>query len=642
MILCFDVETEPIPADPRELPKIVWCGVAVDVETGERFEAGPGDLEAFGRLLLKARRLVGHHIAHFDIPVLERRWDWFRYKGEVFDTLAAARLIFASNIYERSIKYQRAAGRSDEAREARLPSKFLKAHSLEAWGYRLGIPKQHADVDLDFFRQYSPELLERCKSDVDINVKLYRHLLEKPAEKGWDLCSELSLLNESRVAYIVGQQERNGVGFDTQAAQELYAKLADERSRLERELTTEVPGWIAAKGRPVTPKRSMVRKKGYAWPVRVEAGSEYQQIEYVTFNPGSGHHRVRVLQQQFGWQPKEFTEAGQAITDEKVLADLDYPIIPKLLQYLTVAKRLGQLAEGNEAWLKHDRGGRIHGRLLVTGTRTSRAAHMKPNLGQVPKVGKPYGEECRRLFKPTHPGWVQVGCDAQGLELRMLAHRLAYYDNGEFANIVLDGDPHKAFMKGTKIFIRDNQKTWTYAFLYGAGNEKLGTIILKDWRMAVEQGLVTEKVPSSRHAEDLGKVSRDSLMRHFGALELLLEKCRAAYERGWLRGLDGRVLVCRSSHGALNDLLQSDGAILVKHAMQWWWGQVVVAQGLPGQHWAPLLWVHDEWQLESEPEIADWIGAEMCDGIREAGNKLEVRCRMDGEYKIGRNWAECH
>lgn len=666
MELVFDIETTPIDKErPWILPKTIHCIIAQDPASKDVYDFGPGEIEKGAAFLQRADRLVGHQIAGFDIPVLESvlgdRWRW---SGEIFDTYAISRLVYASNLLKRSIQRRNALGRTDAEREEAYPAALLSSHSLEAWGCRVRMRKAFADVDESFFREWSEELHSRCRSDVCINTELYGHLLRASADwqNGWPLCSLASMLSESRVAYIVAQQERNGVGFDRAKAGELFAELSAERDRLERKLREAVPAWLAPKGAVVTPMRSMVRTKGLANPHTYTAGAQYQRIQTVEFQPGSAQHRWWALAGRrsrtvklglpldelvhgpkgYGWQPSEFTPEGQAVTDEETLADLPYPIIPDLLRYVTVAKRLGQLSDGTEAWLKHEKAGVIRGRIHVTGTRTSRASHSKPNLGQVPKVSSPYGPDCRGLFRPTRPDWVQVGVDAKALELRMLAHRLAPYDSGAFIKTVLEGDPHALWMKGTGIFIRDNQKTWTYAFLYGAGNEKLGLIILADWRAAFEKGLTTKPAPALKYAEALGKESRSRLLQHFGALESLLMECAVNFGRGWFMALDGRVLACPSQHGALNDLLQSDGAILMKHAMVVSRELIIPALGKPGTRWAQMLWVHDEIQYEAAPDAASSIGVLTAEAITEAGVRLGVRCRMDGDVKVGGNWCETH
>ena len=661
--LVFDIETNGL-LDRKDLK--IHCIVAQDVETGDVKGFGPGEIAQGLLYISTATRLIGHNITRFDLPALERRFPEWRFKGELYDTFLASRLIFASNMYERSIALQRSAGRSKEAREARLPSKYLKAHSLASWGYRLQLKKStYLEKKGGAQEEYTPELGDYCRRDVLLNTRLYKRLLEKSSQRGWDICSEESILCESQVGYIIGQQERNGIRFNTDAAVELAATLQGRREELKLELRETFHPWYAAAGtqkgeceelRQLTegveglarysmPRRSMVEKPTTKrpWPVRRAKDVPFTKIKLIEFNPGSTQHIAKRLTALYGWKPTEILDSGEVEVTKAILAGLDYPPIPQLIEYLTVNKRLGQISEGKQAWLKHvTPEGLIFGRVHPTGTRTSRMSHYRPNLAQTPKCGKPYGSECRALFSPTRAaeGWVQVGADASGIELRMLAHRMAFFDNGAFGLVLLQGDPHSDWMKLTGIYIRDNQKTFTYALLYGSGDENLGMILLYDWRSAYEQGITKKKPPTNRYARALGKAARSKLLQGLPALDMLLEKCREAHKRGWIRALDGRVLRCKTEHGALNDLLQSDAAIAMKHALvifDW-----AMSNNGHKHVFRYMLNVHDEWQFETEPSHANAVGMVACDSMRLAGEQLGIRVPLTGEYKIGNNWKECH
>lgn len=635
--LVVDIETTPVPADRRKFPHQIHCIAALDIHTGAVYEAGPSDLDNAVAFIRTADRLIGHNLARFDLPCLEERFG-FRYEGEVFDTYSAAQMVYASNLIEYTARI---------ARTQPIPKELWKSHKLEVWGLRLGLQKLHADVGLEFFASWSRELAERCRSDLRLTAALYEHL-SKPAAFGWPANPESVLLLESQVAYMIGHQERNGVGFDSTKAALLFAELHAKREELQTELQALVQPWLFPVGKSVTPKRSRTATKGLPWPVQYTEGAEYQRIKRVEFNAASCQHRAWALEGHtpgpsgYGWKPTKFTGDGLPVTDEETLVGLDYPVVPLLRDYLTVNKRLGQLSDGTHAWTRKEVNGRIHGAVHVTGTRTSRAAHFSPNLGQVPSRKSEYGPECRELFTPTGQGWVQVGIDAKGLELRLFANRLSRYDGGSFIKTVLTGDPHAAFMLGTLIFIRDFQKEWTYALLYGAGNERLGMIILGDWRKAYEKGLTDKPPPSTECAEGLGRISRERLLKTFGALDDLLNECRQHHARGWFAALDGRILACPSAHGALNDLLQSDGAIVVKHAMPIWYRELTRRFGPHGGRWAQMLWVHDEWQLECEPEVAEELGQVVCGAVQQTTEILKLACPMDGEFKIGKNWRETH
>jgi len=557
-------------------------------------------------------------------------------------------MLYGSSIEKRSWMFRNSGGQTEVEREERMPARLAKRHSLEAWGYRLGIPKQHADAPVSFFEAYSKEMLDRCRSDVRINDTLLGYMIAEPSRmKGWPLVPIRAMFVESKVAAIIAKQRRNGVGFDEAAAGRLHAYLVQRKTDLQRTLCAMVPPWYTSDGPKaglVVPKRTAKSRKyrpGEASYQNVSAGCSYTKVKRVEFNPASRPHVARALKHLYGWEPGEFTDSGQPKIDEETLSSLSYPIIPKLLEFLVVFQRLKQLALGKQAWLAHARKGRIHGRVSVAGTRTGRMSHSEPNMN-VPKSHKLYGAECRALFRPTRPGWVQVGADASGLELRMLAHRLALYDDGAFAKELLQGDVHEAWRRATGLYYRENQKTLTYADLYGAGSFKRGSIVLLDWREAYEAGVTKKAPPPIRYAAELGKQVQEQLLAKVPALGYLKKRCSGAFKRGYVVLVDGSVVATKTEHGTLNDMLQGDGARVMKHAL------VILDETLRkrgfvhGQNFAYMLNVHDEWQIECPPDHAKTIGDIMVQSIRHAGVELRIRLPLDAEYKIGKSWKECH
>ena len=116
----------------------------------------------------------------------------------------------------------------------------------------------------------------------------------------------------------------------------------------------------------------------------------------------------------------------------------------------------------------------------------------------------------------------------------------------------------------------------------------------------------------------------------------------AAKRNGYLKSIDGRLVPVRSQHSALNALFQSSGAIAVKMAT------VILHRKLQedglvfGREYAQLAHAHDEMQLQSRPDLAERIGKTAVLSIREAGEFFNFRLPLDGEYKIGPNWAATH
>jgi len=569
---------------------------------------GTGELtirEAIERLQ-NADRVVGHNIAGFDIPAIAKVYPGFKVRA-YYDTLLISTLIYP-DLKDRDFKARKKQGANPV-----LPGKMIGRHSLEAWGYRLGewkgdYSQMMKDRGLDPWAQWSQEMDDYCDQDVVVTTKLLALLLSKGLPKE-------AIELEQAVAPILSRQQRWGYLFNQEKARELEKVLVVRRALLGDQLREVIPPWKVVKKRFI-PKRDD-KRRGYV------KGVEAVVYKEVVFNPASRAHIADRLTALYGWRPVEYTEKGQVKIDEDVLAPLKYPIIPLLLEYFIVNKRLGQLAEGDEAWLKAvKKNGRIHGNVNQNAAVTGRMTHSKPNIAQVPKCGVPYGSECRELF--TVPkGKRQVGADASGLELRCLAHFMARHDGGEYAKVILEGDIHSVNQTAAGLPTRDNAKTFIYAFLYGAGDAKLGSIVSK--------------------GRAVGGQLRTKFLKGLPALEKLVKGVKKrASEVGYLIGLDGRKLHIRSDHAALNTLLQSAGALVMKKALVILDADLQSAGLVPGVHYEFLANIHDEWQIEVDEDKAEFVGKTAQAAIRKAGDYFGFRCPLDGEYKVGANWAETH
>lgn len=593
-VMVFDIETDGLLDTLTKIHTMTIYDYETD--TFRRFdkEEVPNGI----KLLMEADVIVGHNIINFDVPAIQKVYPDFE-PPEVLDTLVWARLVYA-DIDEIDYKLRR---------KGKIPGRLIGSHSLEAYGFRLGVFKDDFGKTADW-QEWSQEMSDYCEQDVRVTKALYEKLLSKNV-------SQEALELEHEVAHIIKRQVDRGFWFDVDAAENLYAELIAKRDAMEKELVSLFPPWYEPKDKePFTPKRDN-KKRGY------KAGCPFTRVKLVTFNPNSRQHIYKCLMRKYDWKPTEFTDSGQPKVSEEVLKSLPYPEAQKLAEYLMIQKRIGQLAEGDKAWLKLVKSdNRIHGEVITNGAVTGRMTHNNPNVAQVPAVRAPYGYECRSLFRPS-PGYLLVGADASGLELRCLAHYMAKWDGGEYAKVILEGDIHTVNQKAAGLPTRDNAKTFIYAFLYGAGDEKIGQIIGK------------------------GKSAGRKLKKQFLAKTPALAKLKDAVERvvkkrGYLIGLDGRHLKIRSTHAALNTLLQSAGALIMKKAL------VILDKSLqdkgyvPGRDYEFLANVHDEWQIEALPEIAEDVGKTAVEAIRKAGEHFKFRCQLDGEYRVGKSWAETH
>jgi DNA polymerase-1 len=618
----FDIETNGIE-DFRGLTDLhtIHCIITQDIETGEvfRWNSQAGSILTGVGQLWDADLLVGQNIMGFDIPAIQKLYPWFKPQGQVRDTKVCTRLIWPSDIL--SVK--------DYANK-KFPARLNGKHSLEAWGHRLG---EYKGAKQDF-SQWSQELEDYCVQDVNVTLTLWKLIVRQNY-------SETAIQLEHDVQEIIFRQEQTGVPFNEAEAHKLYASLVQTRLEAEKELAGLFAPWYQG-GSLFTPKRDdpyhkwVTKKDGTKVMLKPKkgkgyvAGAEMQHIKLVEFNPGSRDHIADRLIKLRGWKPKAFTADGGAQVDEKILSSLPYPEAKKLTRYLLIQKRIGQLAEGKKALMKFVKNGRIHGEVMTNGTVTGRAAHMNPNLGQVPKVQKGkrgeeglWGFEFRNLFYAPE-GWVMVGIDASGLELRMLGSRMAAWDGGAYAKEVVEGDVHT--LHATALAIeRDLSKTWTYAFLYGAGDKKLGNIL------------------KAKNAPSAGRQSRAIFQHKLPALGYLVNAVKRRHNtRKYLVGLDGRHVATRSEHSALNTLLQCDGSLVVK----FWMVKLDRALTARGWKWgvdyAQILYVHDELQFLARPSIADELGCIAVETIRQVGKDLNLRVPLDATAHIGNTWATTH
>lgn len=574
----FDIETDGL--DATKIHCI--CAMTDDDNSMNNF-IGEKCYEQFHEWLVleDIRILVAHNGIGFDIPTL-RRLSGYPWDFTIRDTLVLSRLVNPS---------------------------LDGGHSLRNWGERIGNYKGDYTGD---WEEFNWDMLEYCQQDVRLLKDVYRRLevqLEDFAEQSIDL--------EHKVAEIIHQQETNGVLFNERKGYELLSELKERVLQIVlevRKVFTPLPVWKA-----LTELKQTHKKDGtptIAYQKQIDKGAHYDEdgewgcIEYPEFNLGSRQQIARYLQ-HFGWEPREFTEKGNPIVNEKVLANVDIPEVKLIVEYLTITKRVAMV----QSWLESiGSDGRIHGRVNSCGAVTGRMTHSKPNLAQVPAIYSEYGKECRELWTVPE-GKKLVGIDASGLELRMLAH---YMDDADYTEEILNGDIHTANQMAAGLQSRDSAKTFIYAFLYGAGDGKIGEIV-------------------GGKAKDGSKL-KAKFLDNTPSLRTLRTKVDRGSSKGWLRGLDGRRLIIRSQHAALNVLLQSAGAIVMKQAL------ILLEKyaKIYNINYKFVLNVHDEFQCEVEENKAEQFGQLAVDCIKRAGQDFQLNCPLDGEYKIGNTWAETH
>ena len=561
-------------------PDTIWCVVTKDnCKTREGTTIVHTSPDTLQEALRGRMSVVGHNLIGYDLPVLKSLWGVSVEPERVIDTLVLSRL-------------------SNPSREG--------GHSLRSWGERLGFPKG----DYSDWSKLTQEMIDYCIQDVKVTEHTHFKLMTEMRE-----FSQGSIDLEHKVQFIIQQQIRNGWLLDERQAFDLLAQLKEKQYDLEEKVQKTfrpIPVYVKS----VQPRYkkdgalSSVGLKflGDSWQ---DVCGEFSRIESVPFNLAS-RKQIGVHLKRFGWKPAKFTETGQPIVDEATLSGVKgIPEAQMIAEYLLVQKRIAQVQSWVDA-MGND--GRVRGFVNTNGAVTGRMTHSKPNLAQTPAGYSPFGKECRSCWTVPE-GRKLVGVDASGLELRMLAH---YMNDSDYTEEIINGDIHSANQRAAGLPDRDTSKTFIYAFLYGAGDEKLGKLV------------------GGRRSR--GAELRQRFLASTPALADLQKRVREKGGEGTLKGLDGRLLQVRSEHSSLNTLLQAAGAIVMKqalilleqYAVKWKINYKFVGN------------IHDEIQTEVQADQADKFGHLAVSCIEAAGLHFNLRCPLTGDYYVGSNWSQTH
>lgn len=634
LISVFDYETDGLLDEVTK----AHCGALEDPKARGVISAGPSDVTGLVKDLEDSDVLVGHNIIGFDLPFLKKVYGWEPDKDVVIlDTLWMSRMFNPD---------------------------LQGGHSLDNWGRILGNHKISYTPPNGDWKNYDDDMLTYCEQDVSLNTDVFNKLLDLLQHFSWE-----SIICEMEVARIIQRQMETGFWFDYRAAERLHGTLMDRQGALEDEVR-ETFKPLAEPVREVQPK---VKKDGTLSTVGLqklgdhssyvpipeytreeidvvkryssdgepqfgkEDKVEYQSgsltlVEFPEFNLGSRQQIAdRLL--RAGYKLTKKTEKGNWIIDDAVLHEAVEAGIKEaepLAEYFMITKREGMLKDWLKRAKKTDGGWRIHGYVNSMGAATNRMTHNSPNVAQVPSSGSPLGHECRSLFCVPY-GYRLVGCDAEGLELRCLAH---YMGDPEYTKAVVSGDIHWVNTLALGLVppgtVRDKgdphheamrriAKVFIYAFLYGAGDAKIGSII-------------------GGSAKD-GKALKKKFLDNTPALKRLRERISAIMDnRSWLLGVDGRILRVRSKHAALNTLLQGMGAVVMKY----WLIEVARQADALGLDWNPVANVHDEGQFEvAEKDVP--VFKDICEkAFVSATNTLKLRAPCTGVADEGSNWSETH
>ena len=623
--LLIDIEADGL--DPTK----IWVCVTKDYQTGKtRTWLGPHGFSDY----ISGYCLVGHNVLWFDIPVLNRLWKAGINPTSCFDTLVFSRL-FNSWDYSR--------------------------HSLKDWGERLGCKKE----EFSDWSKLSDEMIEYCIQDVEVEHKLFDFFKPYIDHERYRRALEI----EHRAAIICTEMHYNGFGFDYRGAETLYEKIKQELEQLSESIRRAFPPKqiLVRTVLPRPTRTGAINKTDFRWITDGRSPEEHGYVvgvpvnlfDTIEFNPASPKQCIERLN-EFGWKPtektkghikverdlkwsrgserkellqklEEYQRTGWTVSEENLatLPDTAPEEAKLLVRHILLTRRLTTLDE----WKLHynERTQRIHGEVRAIGTWTHRSAHKNPNTGNIARVTSEFGSDMRSLWR-AGDGYRQVGCDAEGIQLRILAH---YMEDLEFTNALVSGNSSD----GTDVHTlnwrklngnaepickdRTTAKTFIYSYLLGAGVGK------------------TAQIFSCSEAE--AREARDRFVNGFpGLARVRQELIPIDAERGWFEGLDGRPVMCDSEHLMLAGYLQNGESIIMKHA-NWKWRNDLKRDKLQVYQ---MAFVHDEWQARFpssyDEQTCQHIGKTMADAITWAGIDLGVKCPLAGSFKIGNNWKDTH
>lgn len=619
----FDLEADGLMPEVTQ----VWCCVAQDVDTGEEFIFEPHQIQEMLSFLSSCKELIGHNIVEYDIPVLEKLYG-FSYDGGVFDSLIVSRL--------------------QRAKRVKPPGCKAGPHSVEAWGMRFGRGKpEHED-----WSQYSPEMLHRCREDVEIQKMIYNYLLEEGKDHNWATARKAAF----KFFEVMGKQEQYGWLMDEEKIHSGIHMLDHWVRKIEAFVVPTIP-----KVREVA-KEKQWHDKPFTQAGKYKAhtinwmesvgltpddrpiGGSFTPVLYRDIDLGKQVEVKRYLLSQ-GWRPREWNtnDAGERTSPKlrhddpfEGLVDKKARLIARRIQ---IIHRRGMLTGflrdmGEDKRLRQSISG-----IAATGRLTHRV------IVNVPGSDKFFGKFIRKCFI-CKPGYVIIGTDSAACQNRMLAARVG---DANFTNTILNGVKEKGTaihqvnqknikdIAGYEVSYKDS-KNLNYAFMFGASDNKLGSIIGRDQQagLRVREALLAIAPGFADLVEAITREWRAN------AQVRTSKWGKPEYYNGWVTGVDGRPVFIESEHTLLVYMLQSDEAILMQYALLYLYKWCTQRGWVHGREYGFCANIHDEFQAEVREDIAEEFAALAEKSITTAGEYLKIACPHVGEADTGRNWYETH
>jgi len=632
----FDIECDGLLDEATK----IWIAVVIDLDTKKEYifsdytgHDGDGhvnSMAAFFPFIEEADELIGHNIISYDIPVLKKLADWEPDgKVRLVDTMLLSQMM----------DYKR----------------FGFGHSLERWGEYLGLHKK----EIEDWSEWTDDKVERCLVDTRINLKVY-HLLEAEVKRKIQKkpCIKKSVSAEFATAEFFAKAKERGWLIDVRKLKRTMKRMEDQLQAIRDIVEPQMLGRYKPKYGYVThedgfgeeyklgkTRKPVFKKNGEynshtanLFGIEPQRGlsdrpiaGEYTPLEYHPPDINSNDSLKQFLFAK-GWKPLDWNVkkiGRQWVKTSPKLCEVSLAKLGRIGKYIdrynTTSSRYNIL----RGWYENlDENNRLHGDAFSIGTPTFRCRHK--GIVNVPSTEAVWGKAMRAIFI-ADPGNVIVGGDSAGNQARALCHDVNSEDFtrrriGPGAEIHQD---NADILSSPEMKVeRAQAKRWYYAWLFGAGAEKLSRYIL------------------GYNDKELGQELSDRFLAANPELDDLLKKLAAIYEKtlkinhgekGYIPAIDGRKVYIDSKHKALNYRLQSTEAITCKAALLYA-VRKLKEENIP---WWPLIFYHDELQIETPKEYGQRVAEILEEAFREAPKWFGVNI-MDGDSKVGRSWLQTH
>jgi hypothetical protein len=622
----FDIEADGFVENATQ----VWCVVIKDLESGTVYTYRPGD-RSFLDALSRYPVVCGHNVIAYDLPLLRKLYGW-EYTGQVIDTLLISR-----------------TQRPNRTLPPDCKNRSAFPHSVEAWAYRLGMKPKIVHED---WTQFSEGMLDRCVHDVEIQHGILKALRKEGEGEGWENAHKLN----SRLFRYLQLQEEYGWTADRDHIVSCMSYLDRAIHRIDRVIRPRLPVIVEVmEKRDDTGEWTYLKKPFKKSGAYSEAAIKYagETINSVTgpfsrlvFRPvdPDSNAELKDFLLGLGWIPKEWNTNNEGErTSPKLSKDDNFEGVQgslgRLLVKRTQCKQRKSVLEG---WLNAIRpDGRITPKVGGIAS-TGRLRHAVIVNVPSPATKSFFAKQMRKVFI-AKPGWVLIGVDSKGNQMRQLAARM---QDDEFTKAVLYGnskdgtDLHSLNQRRSGVPTRTLAKNFFYGcILFGAGDKKTGKVI--------------------NGTPEQGKRLKEEYFRQMPALRELIDRLTAEwrktarivgtswsgkkeYRNGYIKGLDGRPILVEYEKDILVYYLQSDEAIQMAAAYCWTNKQLEKRGYVWGKDYGFVIWYHDEFQIECRPEIKEEVMAVAIESIKWAGEFYNIKCPHEGEGKIGLNWCETH